>query len=415
MMSRYPGQIGLKKLKNRLPETVPLLSTRMKNAGYRTAAVVTNPYLAPVFGFSRDFDDYILLPESSRADERPRKIPRGRFSRTADAGVVTDRALRWLTRHGGGRYFLWVHYMDPHIPYRSLKGELPGTAEDVRREVRDFLRDPVMMHRLCGEADLSGGAKALIRRLYREDIAFFDRCLGRLLAGVRDRFESGTLLLIFTSDHGEEFWEHGCFEHGHTLYDELLTVPLIIARPGSLPEDREVRRQVGLVDIVPTVLQLCGLDVPGGLAGKSLLPFSGDEGSGRTVLSEGLLWGGDLRSLRSDRYKVIYDPASGTGRAFDLKKDPGERAPLRPGDQPGTARLLEEMIRMMESHEKDLPPEALEGRSAADPLLEDPETRRRLEALGYLPEDGETPAASGKEDDFDRRGDTHEEDELPHP
>jgi arylsulfatase A-like enzyme len=415
MTSRYPGQIGLKKGRNRLPGSIPLLSTLMKKAGYRTAALVTNPYLAPAFGFSRDFDDYVMLPPESLTEDRPRKIPRGRFSLVADAGVVTDTALQWLERHGEEKYFLWVHYMDPHIPYASLREDRADLSDPVREEVLAFLRDPVMIHRQCGRSELSEEAKKAIRRCYWADITFFDRQFGRLLDGVRDQLESGNLLLVFTSDHGEEFWEHGCFEHGHTLYDELLTVPLIIARPGFLPLNRVMDTQAGLIDVVPTLLQLCGITPPADTAGRSLLPLGNGRGSGRALISEGILWGGDLKSMRTKKYKVVYDPEAQTGVAFDLSIDPAERVPLNPGDHPRTARLLDDLIERVKSHEKDVPADALKDAGSDDPLREDTETWRRLKALGYIPEDREPDGASEKENDLDRGGDADQEDELPDP
>jgi choline-sulfatase len=416
MTSRYPGQIGLRKMKNGLPPSLPVLSTWMKSAGYRTAAVVTNPYLAPVFGFARDFDDYILLPPESLKEGRPKKIPRGRFALAWDADVVTGAALEWLKEHEEEKYFLWLHFMDPHIPYASLKKKNTGWPDEVKEEAAEFLRDPVLIHRKCRQSELSGEAKEAIRSFYREDIAFFDRHFSKLLARVRRGLDSGKLLLVFTSDHGEEFWEHGCFEHGHTMYDELLTVPLIIAWPGHLPENRVIRTQVGLIDVVPTILQLCGLKIPGGTAGKSLVPLLAGKPPRRTVFSEGILWGGELKSLRSDAYKVIYNPDENSALAFDLKNDPGETRPLDPAAHPETKRLLHEMIGTVRRHEKEALADVQSEGDEVPPALKDTETWKRLKALGYIPESEEAAEeGSVKKDNLDRRGDSNHHDELPHP
>jgi len=406
MTSRYPGQLGLKKKKNRLPSSVPLLSTIMGQAGYRTAAVVTNPYLAPVFGFNRDFDEYLILPPEAVKEGKPMKIPRGTFFVVANAEEVTRAAVEWLNKHGEEKYFLWIHYMDPHVPYASLKTGSVDLAGPIRKKVAAYLKNPVIFHERGKDdpIELTLEEKEAVRKLYREDIVFFDRHFGKLLDTVREKMESGRLLLVFASDHGEEFWEHGGFEHGHTLYDELLMVPLIIACPGKLPVNHVVKSQVGLIDIIPTILDLCSIEPPAGITGKNLVELIHMDTAKRPAFSEGILWGDELKSLRTEAYKLIYDPEAGDVTAYDLRIDPGERHPISGAENPAIENLHDRLLRMIADHEEDASRVIKSSGTVPLESLEETETGERLQALGYILEE-EDPSGSKEEDDLDRGAD----------
>jgi arylsulfatase len=250
----WPGVAGL-------DPHVPTLAERLSEAGWATGAATTNVFLVPALGFDRGFDAFL------HADARPDAallVP-WLFSRTAglaprllhrdDGEEVVDTALAWLDgTHGPA--FLWVHLLDPHLPYHHAElapeqvlfptfGPIP-TELSTTAVRRGHLRD--------GPAE-----RAAVRALYAAEVAWADKAVGRLLDGVDAR---GGATVVLTSDHGEEFWEHGGFEHGHALWPEITHVPFVVAGPGI--RGPTVRTDpVSVVDVAPTVLGVAGLQARG--------------------------------------------------------------------------------------------------------------------------------------------------------
>ncbi|MGD9141232.1 MAG: sulfatase-like hydrolase/transferase, partial [bacterium] len=155
------------------------------------------------------------------------------------------------------------------------------------------------------------------------------------------------------SDHGEEFFEHGGFEHGHTLYDELIRVPLIISLPGRVMQGTRIRNQVRLLDVTPTVFGLLGLEPPAHFEGVSLAPYLEGRGSvearGGSLLpphiayAEAIRLGAEKKAVTAQPHKVIYDLIT-TGREFyNLDDDPGETHNIA-GAAGGTFALLENTL-----------------------------------------------------------------------
>ena len=230
-------------------------------------------------------------------------------------------------------------------------------AGAARREIRRSLDE------WAGEE-----GRAALWAAYRNEVAHVDQAILRLLSrldeeGWRER------LVLFTSDHGEEFFDHGDFEHGHRLYQEVISVPLVIARwgGGRVPKGTVTRRVVGHIDIPATLLAAAG-------AADSSLP-------GQNILSDiavvpyrtgNLLYGkapDDRISVREGRWKAIVG-SGGPAELFDLNSDPGETRDLS-HDQPGVVRLLG-------AHA------AADGRAGSVPAVLDPSLRESLRALGYL-------------------------------
>jgi hypothetical protein len=321
-------------------EDLATLASILKAEGYATGAIVNAPYLKGHFGVDKGFDLYYMTP------------PEGRL---AD-GTTTD-ALKWIDENRDRPFFMFAHYFDPHLPYGppapydsifdpGYKGRIssPYNPQGLPRfRTKNF----VQMESLS-PADWNH-----IRSLYDGEIGFTDEAIGALLAGLEERGLLGNTLIVFLSDHGEEFFEHHGFEHGHSLFDELIRVPMVFSLPGVLAEDMRVTSQVRLLDVEPTILDLLGIEPPEHIEGVSLLPLM--NGGGRLptargallppeiAYSEALLYGQERKSLSAYPWKLIYNIKTDEIILFNLAEDPGELENL--ADQSIQSRdLLEEAL-----------------------------------------------------------------------
>jgi arylsulfatase A-like enzyme len=216
-----------------------------------------------------------------------------------------------------------------------------------------------------------------LRDLYDAEIRNMDGEVGGLLARLRELGLERDTLVVFLSDHGEEFLEHGGFKHA-SLYQEVMHVPLIARFPGADPRlrARRVPELVGLVDVMPTVLELLGVAPPARIHGRSLLPLlRGEAWPPRPVFSA---WGrAQLRALRDGRFKHVRRWSR--EELYDLQRDPGERQNLA-GVEQGTARKLAAEAERLEREAASL----LASVGPGKPVEPDAETRERLRALGYI-------------------------------
>ncbi len=324
--SLYPTQHGASALNSQLRTDHPTLAMMLLKRGYSTAAIINAPFLRPEFKLDRGFEFYDYKPPFA--------------DRLAD-GTTAD-ALAWIDGHMGEPFFMFIHYFDPHLPYRP-----PAPY--------DTLFDPAYAGDLTAPFDINLFPRAratnfetmksvppedwnYIRALYDGEIAFTDRAVGQLLSGLTERGLTGNTLVVFLSDHGEEFFEHGGFEHGHTLYDELIRVPLIMSLPGRVPENARVMEHVRLIDITPTILDFLGIETATHLEGASLKPLITGEGTveraGAGLLppgigfSESMLYGTEKKCVVAYPWKYVYDIVTGDCMLFDLSSDAGETANL---------------------------------------------------------------------------------------
>ena len=374
-----PGDDGLRNLgktpRLRMNENVATLSELLSGAGYRTIAAVANGHAGSQIGLLRGFDSKLESPLA--------------------AGPLTDAALGLLdklTASGSPpAFFLYLHYRDAHEPtyppepYRSLFPSEDGTphgrqyarwkhgdAEDPEAtEVRAF-----RSHKLA----LYDGALRYVDDQVRRIAARLDQ------AGLLER-----TIFVLASDHGEEFWEHARLGrrvhldprgisgigHGHTLFRELLDVPLVLSGAG-LPA-RRVATQVRNLDLAPTLIGLAGLSAEGlGMRGVDLVTAirSGELGP-LAALSEDIAYGAGARSVEDGRYKLVRYEATRDGRSellFDRTADPTERRDLLAE----RSEIAERLRESLDSGFNDSPPDW------AVPVELDESTREELRALGYV-------------------------------
>ncbi len=288
--------------RDRLSESAGTLAEILGGEGFETAAFVANPQVGRSFGFDQGFDEFVEI--FARDPDRPSGLDLYR-ARASEGGVPysapqNEFVYDWLGRRSDDRpLFLYVHGVAPHSPYTPPQRwrerhapeapthiELPSEAADALRELTAEAAErpgghpptdqvgewPWMEALRRGRIPATEEVVAATRSLYDADVAFEDESFGALLDDLRGRGLYDEALVIFVSDHGEEFQEHGGWEHGRTLYPEVIDVPLIVKLPRSWGRNGErVAGTVGQFDVLPTVLDALGLEVPDGLHGRSLL------------------------------------------------------------------------------------------------------------------------------------------------
>ncbi len=240
-----------------LPGT-DVLSPRLKTlaqclseAGYQTIGLNTNPFLIADFGFGRGFATYEFLTAGD--------------VQLATAGAVIARALAQIDQRDNHRpLFLWFHLMEPHSPYTPpdrLRRLFP--AEEPPLNVPAGTIPPWVV--VDGSTDAH-----LYSALYDAEIRSADEALGTFFDGLKQRNLWNRSIVMLTADHGEEFYDHGGFEHNRTLYEEMLHVPLIVRAPGL--QAGRLDAQLEEVDILPTLVARAGGQVPAGLSGADVWP-----------------------------------------------------------------------------------------------------------------------------------------------
>jgi arylsulfatase A-like enzyme len=274
---------------------VPHLAAVLADAGYTTAAFATNPLVTAELGLA---DGFATWRHATATPPHPLPLTGHlRDGAPEDADRVVGRARGWLRDAPDRGFLLWVHLFDPHIPYTHAE-------------------DPWISRRAV-EPDAPQALRDETWDAYLAEVAAADEALGTLLADLETRgfWEAGGVV-VFTSDHGEEFWEHGGFEHGHSHHGEVTGVPLVIAGAGVVLGERGA--PAGLADIAPTLLRVAGLNTDGPDL-RTLDPAD------RIVAATGSLHGPHMQSARARDQRVIQGPDG--VRAFDLALDPAERTP----------------------------------------------------------------------------------------
>lgn len=338
--SLHPTQHGANAQRAALRENLPTLASVLRSNGYATGGIINAPFLKSHYGVNRGFDFYYMTP------------PEGRV-----ADGTTRDALEWIDENEDGPFFMFVHYFDPHIPYEPPPPYDtlfdPGYTGKIKSP---YNPKGLTMYRNKDFAQMESLSDAdwnRIRSLYDGEIAFMDEAVGVLLDGLEQRGLSENTLVVFLSDHGEEFFEHHGFEHGHSLYDELIKVPMIFSLPGVLPEGVRVSRQVRLLDVAPTVLDVLGLKPWQEVEGVSLMPLlsgTGELSSATPTLlppdfafSESILYGQEQKSLSAYPWKIVYEIRQDEITFFNLAQDPGETIDLS-GESSESLRLLEQAL-----------------------------------------------------------------------
>jgi arylsulfatase A-like enzyme len=341
---------------------------------------VSNPFLKKGSGFERGFEHYFHLPTGDRAVTVGQNLigiehVDSPLLQDESAASVKGVAARLLSAMRHDPFFLWVHLIDPHLPYSPHTDSLRAII-DVNEW--HFLTESLMLDIRTGRRALTSTQKKVLKSLYLDEIRFADRMIGKILHTLRSLALEDEVTIIVTSDHGEEFWDHGGFEHGHTLYDELIMVPLIV-KPIGLEKPRRIPDLVTTASIAPTICELFGDSSKLGQL-PSLVPYWTQAASQikplEHVISEAMLYFGPGRAVYAERYKFIDWQGTEKRMLFDLRADPKESFSLSLTDQP----MVQEAESVLSSNapcSDEITP--LDG---GDVMSES--ERERLRVLGYL-------------------------------
>ncbi|HZR84637.1 MAG TPA: sulfatase-like hydrolase/transferase [Candidatus Binatia bacterium] len=373
----YPSAHGVDTSTGLAPAATTL-AERFRRAGWSTWAFVASLQIyAKGLGFEQGFDRFVAFP--------------GWFAPEARTYEINSELLPQLDAFGDEPFFLYVHAVDPHAPYDPPPGWLgrfgdPAYGGPVRpRKTQHMHLRP--MH-------LAPDDLAFVRDLYDEEVLFQDAMLGVLLDRLAALGLDRSTIVIVVADHGEELFDRGDWEHGARLFEEQIHVPLVVRVPamGAIG-GRRVRSPVQIVDVAPTLERWFGLAGGPPSQGRDLTPlFAGDDDRERAVYCEerrpDLAF--DLFALREGSWKLIRLASHGAGSIdllFDLSADPGERE-TRSGAEPDRLAAMRSRLEAMRSSMAPTAP------LASRPVELDEESRRRLEALGYVvPPAGERPPA----------------------
>lgn len=377
-----------------LSEDAVTLAEVFQENGYSTFGVNTNHHLNAKYGFSQGFDrfvgdDFLFLPYPNMMAE----------SMVEEIG-------------NSAKHFLWLHYFDPHFPYRPIApwfGEWNSSkygdyAEFSKDLIIDYFRKdqelepdepiiPEYMHFLymliapvakshaainyaleyLGE-DPQSDFVTFLQTAYKSEIRYVD-------TAIEDAFQTlgidDQTLVVITADHGEEMYDHGAFGHRHTLYQELLHVPLIFRLPGKKHAGMVIDVPVSTVDVMPTLLDLVGLPIPKGLPGMSLAPLM--EGG---TLAPRPLWAevqnrfGKSSTLIEYPWKLIYSFKTEKVELYNLHEDPKERVDMATADGARAQSMKKRLLEWTEGKGR------LFKETEATPLS--PEEIQRLKEMGYM-------------------------------
>jgi arylsulfatase A-like enzyme len=364
-----------------LRPSMPLLPTRLEEAGYVSVGIVTNPFLTATFGFNQGFDVYDdhQMPAAMPAAVHPLwvlGIDPTRWPLYRPAGAITDRAVEFLSSQEHATWFLLVHYMDVHGPHLPDSEDVEAVGTSLHGELVDD---------------------------YDASIHEVDRHLGRLLESI-----PSNAWVFITSDHGEQLIEKRAHvgqnapagtRHGHSLYQEQLHVPLVVLGPGV--GGQRVSRPVSTLDITPTVLKKVGLELPDRMSGHPLPEIAGGSTAEHPIYADSLRFGVEQQMVRRGKDKLVRWHNQGV-LLFDLQANPEE-------SQAVSVQSSQEVQGLIRRLEAELPPVGVASVGARVPM--GAEVKLLLERLGYTtapePEPWDEPAEEPVEEE------PVEEDEPP--
>jgi arylsulfatase A-like enzyme len=329
------------------------LAESLAAAGYQTIGLDSNPFLLAEFGFDQGFSMYEFLSHGGDL---------------AEASQITTRAMELIDQRDRSKpLFLWCHLMEPHSPYTP--------AADVRQLFPP--RSPpltVPAAVIPSWIAQNGSTDAhFYEALYDAEIREADAALGAFFDALRARGLWSNLVVVLTADHGEEFFEHGGFEHNRTLYDEMLHVPLIVKAPGLQQHVADVQTQA--VDLAPTLIALAGGRVPDGLHGADIWPLLLGGSTSEPYAYAELV--GKRYALRTREWKFISN-LDRRSELYHLTGDAGEHEDLASRELDRAGKMGITLTRILASAANA--GERIQGQYA--PIPES--VLKRLKSLGYI-------------------------------
>ena len=286
----YPFTHNVTKILHKIPKELPTIAEVYRDAGYQTGHFTSNPYLSSGTGYEKGFNI-------------------SGFINSDDGDLLNEEIIKGVDANIDKPFFFYVQYMDPHQPYTVHTAEGKKEKEKVMRKFQAGLRS-------TGKVDISTDELKILKELYAGEVRYSDSVIGNLIKHLEVNRLLEKTIVVLTADHGIELMEHGGLYHSAKLYNEMISVPLIIVGPG-VKKDRFIGGSVRAVDLFPTLLEYSDLTVPDTVQGISLKKFIEDETlvrcdfpvySERDRTHEQL----KLRTLIEDSWKIILYEKEGS-------------------------------------------------------------------------------------------------------
>lgn len=371
----YPRTHRARTEQSVLPNAALMISEHLQSKGFATGSFIANGYVSDRFGFKQGWDYYTNFIRENKG---------------TDAEIVFREAGDWIEQNRGRRFFAYIHTIDPHVPYDPPAEYL--RMYDARTDYNGIVQ-PRSTGELLEQAKRNPPAVTLtasdqqrLEALHDGEITQHDAVLGRFIERMKQLGLWEDTLFIVTADHGEEFHDHGSWGHGHSVYEELLHVPLYVRLPGAVPNGLRVHDSVGPIAIPATLTELVGVEPMPNLEASSLVDYFREATpvGPRVAFSD---WTDDRRVITvGGRWKLIVR-GNFTTTLFDLAQDPGERNQLEVVSRPIAERFCRIYLgifngatnraRWMDADQGQ--GQSLQGQDATM----DDEIRSQLRALGY--------------------------------
>jgi len=362
--SQSPTTHGVIGMTVALPPSTPTLPQVLSENGFRTVCLSANPFLSSEFGFERGFDEFQDV-------FREVNLPANELG-SVPAELLGKAATSWFQEHAEERFFVYLHFLEPHDPYTP--------PEPFASRYRGDTRLTKMM------------------AAYDGNLAYVDSVVGEVLSALERLGLVDKSVIVLMSDHGEAFGEHGRLLHSDTIYEETAHIPLAIylrEACGVAPGQRS--GIISTIDLMPTLLDMFGIEPPPTMQGRSELGLLASEGSGQRLYAVARSRGRDetgglkrpeevIYALIAERYTLMLGNKGKRVELYDRERDPGQKDNIADESE----KLVAEFMRSFEEWAETQPtrPVVLPGgevRAAQSPEVEmSDRTRDHLEALGYL-------------------------------
>ncbi|MGD8719611.1 MAG: sulfatase [Candidatus Zixiibacteriota bacterium] len=389
---RYPAVCGVD-AHHRLRPGIPTLADVLRAEGYSAEAYVTNVFMHPEYGYANGFDVYLMNGDTrwlyplrgtllyGWMNKAIMAVDARRGRGRDDTRFNGDETIAALKRLGDADrpFFIWCHFMDPHNPYTPPRGYVPPYPGIQPAAAYDLLDTLQANGWDVGEWPMARRDVKKFEMLYDGEIAYVDEQFGLIMDALEDEGLAEDTLVFVINDHGEEFFDHDAYGHGHTLYPELINMVFLARVPGREFPRGAAGRYVTQVDVVPTILDALGITPPAELDGRSLLRGFPEGEGGRPVFAEYLQRGGERKAVARDGWLLIRDEASASRELYRISEDPGATVNLAGGNEPVEAELTGELESYVAANA------AAVGAMGSSEAMELPEDRKkRLRGLGYV-------------------------------
>lgn len=364
---------------DKISEKLFTLTYLLKINGYQTGFFSNNYNISTILRFDEHFDSFYTVQTYKMNFDEKWNIKKGESK--INIANINHRVIKWIKENRRKRFFLWVHYLDPHNPmnppllYKKMfiNDNLSKTQINVPISNDDYFGRDGIPHLLAKANSYITDLNYYIS-IYDGAIRYTDDLVGELVENFKKMNLDKKTLFIISSDHGEGLGEHNFyFTHGTYLYDELIKVPLIIKFDKLTPKGKTIVTQVQHIDIAPTILQILGIRKPRSMVGLSLIPLIKEKDIYAAPYAFSFL--GGKGSIRNNEWKLIYNEDGGY-ELYNLKKDPTEKNNLVSLEKEEFENLKEKLDNYMNQLEE------LNARRTK-PVLEEKQ-KERLKSLGYL-------------------------------